>query len=91
MIRPEDKTLNKEIKAAIFSTKPGQLARVVRMAGRFYIFKLVEFVDPTQQDLRSEIEDQIGQEQLRQWLEKTRIEVKAEINSPAYFGLPEKK
>jgi len=40
-------------------------------------------VDPTQQELRSEIEDQIGEEQLRQWLEKTRIEVKAEINSPA--------
>ena len=48
-------------------------------------------MDPTKQELRSEIEDQIGQEQLRQWLDKTRIEVKAEINSPAYFGLPEKK
>ena len=91
MLRPEDKTLNKEIKAAIFSTKPGALARVVRLPSRFYIFKLVEFVDPTKQELRSEIEDQIGEEQLRQWLEKTRIEVKAEINSPAYFGLPEKK
>jgi len=91
LLRPEDKTLNKEIKAAIFSTKPGALARVVRLPSRFYIFKLVEFVDPTQQELRSEIEDQIGEEQLRQWLEKTRIEVKAEINSPAYFGLPEKK
>jgi hypothetical protein len=48
-------------------------------------------VEPTQQELRSEIEDQIGQEQLRLWLDKTRKEVKAEINAPAYFGLPEKK
>ena len=91
LLRPEDKTLNKEIKTAIFATKPGELARVIRLPSRFYIFKLVEFVEPTQQELRSEIEDQIGQEQLRLWLDKTRKEVKAEINAPAYFGLPEKK
>lgn len=91
LIRPEDKALNKEIKAAIFATKPGELARVVRLPARFYIFKLVEFVEPTQQELRSEIMDKIGQEQLMQWLDKTRKEVKAEINAPAYFGLPEKK
>ena len=91
LLRPEDATLNREIKAAVFATKPGELARVVRLPSRFYIFKLEELVEPTQQELHAEIMNKIGQEQLMQWLDKTRKEVKTEINVPAYFGLPEKK
>ncbi|MGD0577722.1 MAG: peptidylprolyl isomerase [Bryobacteraceae bacterium] len=91
LVRPEDASLNREIKSAIFTTKVGELTRVVRLPARLYIFKVLEFVDPAQQELRSEIVNKIGQEQLIQWMDKTRKEVKAEINAPAYFGLPEKK
>ncbi|MGO9240588.1 MAG: peptidylprolyl isomerase [Bryobacteraceae bacterium] len=91
LMRPEDNTLNREIKTAIFMTKAGELTHPVRLPGKFYIFKVLELVDPTQQDLRSEIMTKMGQEQLMQWLDKLQKEVKPEINSPAYFGLAEKK
>jgi hypothetical protein len=89
LIRPEDATLNREIKAAIFGTKPGEISRAIRQPSRFYLFKVVAFVEPTQSELRAEITQKIGQEQLMQWLEKMSKEVKAQIDAPAYFGLPE--
>jgi hypothetical protein len=91
LLRPEDNTLNREMKAAIFTTKAGELSHPVRLPGKFYLFKVLEFEDANEQELRKEIVDKIGQEQLMQWMEKARREVKAQINSPAYFGLSEKK
>lgn len=91
LIHPEDNTMNAEVKSAIFTTRAGEWTRSVRLPGKFYIFKVVEFVEPTQQELRSEIVAKVGQEQLAQWMDKAQREVKAQINSPAYFGLPEKK
>ena len=90
LVRPEDRTLNRDLKSAIFTAAPGEVTRPVRLAGRFYIFKVVEFVDASESELRSEITAKIGQDQLRQWLDKARTEVKPEINSPAYFGFSDK-
>jgi parvulin-like peptidyl-prolyl isomerase len=90
-IRPEDKQTNSSVKAAVFSLKPGEISKAVRMPGGIYLFQLIDMVEPTQEELNDEIITQIGREQSIQWIEKERSAMKLEIKDPAYFGLQEKK
>jgi hypothetical protein len=90
LIRPEDAAMNDEVKSAIFPLKPGEVSRPVKLGGGTYIFQLVSFVEPTEDDLRSEAITQIGQEQQFLWVEKSRKDAKVEIKDPAYFGLQDK-
>lgn len=91
LIRPEDSQINASIKAAVFTIKPGELSKAVRLPGGVYVFKLEEFVEPTLEDLNDVIITQLGREQSIQWIEKVRSETKIEIKDPAFFGSSEKK
>ena len=91
LIKPEDRSMNDSIKAAVFTLKPGELSRAIRLPGGIYVFKLEELVDPTMQDLNDEIITQIGRAQSIQWIESVRKDAKVEIKDPAFFGMPEKK
>ena len=91
LIKPEDKGINESIKAVVFTIKPGELSKAVRLPGGIYVFKLEELVDPTMESLNDEIITQIGRAQSIQWIETVRKETKAEIKDPAFFSTPEKK
>jgi peptidyl-prolyl cis-trans isomerase C len=90
LILPEDNSINSSIKAAIFTIKPGELSKAVRLPGGFYVFELEEFIEPAMEDLRGVIATELGREQAIQWIEKTRKEAKVEIKDNAFFGVAEK-
>jgi hypothetical protein len=91
LIRPEDNGINGSIKAAIFTLKPGEVSKAVRLPGGTYVFQLEEFIEPTMEDLNDVIITELGRAQSIQWIEKVRDDSKVEIKDPAFFGLSEKK
>jgi len=90
LILPEDTSINSSIKAAIFSIKPGELSKAVRLPGGIYVFELEEFIEPTIEDLKGVVATELGREQAIQWIEKTRKESKVEIKDSAFFGVTDK-
>ncbi len=91
LFKPEDKATNESIKSAIFPLKPGEISKAVRLPGSLYVFKLVEFVEPSMQELNDEIITQIARARAIKWIETVRQETKAQIKDPVFFGMPEKK
>jgi parvulin-like peptidyl-prolyl isomerase len=91
LFRPEDTGINASIRAAIFTIKPSELTKAIRLPGGIYVFKLEEFIEPTMEDLNDVIITELGREQSIQWIEKIRQETKIEIKDPAFFEPAEKK
>jgi parvulin-like peptidyl-prolyl isomerase len=87
-IRPTDKTVPDNIRAAVFALRPGQVSDPVRMPNGFYVFRLEEFTAPEFTEVSQEIFDSLKQERFAAWMAGVQKSLKIEFNDPAYLTEP---
>ncbi|MBI4889060.1 MAG: peptidylprolyl isomerase [Acidobacteria bacterium] len=85
LMKPGDATVPEQIKAAVFSMKPGQVTDPLRQPGGFWVIKMVDFVTPAFEQVKDQIFTAIQDQRVKAWLQKMQESTVVEYKDAAYL------
>ena len=84
-LRPTD-NIPEAIKTAVFALKQGEVSEPVEQPNGFYLLRAEEISYRSAADVRSEIIENIKQENFRQWMQQMHDSVKVQFPSAEFLG-----
>jgi parvulin-like peptidyl-prolyl isomerase len=85
-MRPNDEAVPAIIKSSVFSLKPGGVTKAIHQPTGYYVFKLEDFVIPSQEDIRVDIFNAVQEEKFRTWMDGIRTDLGIQFNDEKYLS-----